>query len=549
MASAANATSVLELAQRLLDAGQYEQAIAPLHEATRLAPNNPAVFANLGQACLLTRRIPQAITCLRRAIALAPSVARPHYNLGLALQQAGDDPGALTAYRRAIARDPTMAEAHVRLADLLWQRGRRREAAAAYEQASRASPDTTFGRLAGAKAMTVLDRPKEAEERLRKLIARDPSCTEAHLVLAHVLQGSGRFDDAAASYERALALAPGQATAYQGLVSSRRLTATDRPLLARILARLDAPDVPERQRMTLHFAAGKAHDDLGDYASAMEHFDAANRIRRKVASPFDRKEHERVIDRLIARYTREFFEEHAAMGQPDETPILVLGMPRSGSTLIERILSSHPKVGGGGELAFWNQNGAALVHADAGKLGEAAPRLRGDYLGLLHDIAPDAIRVTDKMPANRFWVGLVHLVLRKARFVHCRRDPIDTCLSIYATQFSESWGFACDKGDLAACYREYVRLMDHWRAVLPPDRWLDVDYEDVTRAPDDAARRLVAFAGLAWDAVCLAPEENPDVVKTASKWQARQPVYKSSVERWRHYEPWLGELLALVPGR
>jgi hypothetical protein len=340
-------------------------------------------------------------------------------------------------------------------------------------------------------------------------------------------------------------LAPGDATLHLSLVRIKRITEDDRPTVERVLDRLDAPALPERQRMTLHFAAGKAFDDLGDYASAIEHFDAANRIRRKTA-PFDRSEFATGIDELIARFSRGFFLESAALGNEDETPVLVLGMPRSGTTLIERILSSHPHVGGGGERAFWSKNAPAWANG-ARELVARADGLREDYLRLLRSIAPDALRVTDKTTANFLYVGLVHALFPRARIVHCRRNPVDTCLSIYATQFGQTWGFESDRGDLAAYYRQYVRLMDHWRRVLPADRLLDIDYEEAVAAPEATARRLVAFCALDWDPACLHPERNPDRIRTASVWQARQPIYQDSVERWRNYAPWLGELRELLP--
>jgi tetratricopeptide (TPR) repeat protein len=466
------------------------------------------------------------------------------FTLGLALERAGDIGGALAAHRRAIELDPTLAPAHARVGDLLMGGGKRDAAAAAYERASAASRDTTLGRLCEAKALILRERAVEAQQRLRALIARDASSAEAHLVLGLVLNEAGSFDAAAASFERSIALSPLQATAYHGLVSSRRLTEGDRPLVTRILARLDGPPMTESQRMTLHFAAGKALDDLKDYAGAIRHFDAANAIRRRL-SPFVRADFERLVDRLIARFTAELFSSHAGDGDGDETPVLVLGMPRSGTTLIERILSSHPAVAGGGELGFWNEHAPVWAEADVDAIAGAADRLRGDYRQVLRRIGPRALRVTDKMPFNFLWIGLVHLVLPRARVVHVRRNPLDTCLSIYQTQFAQSWGFASDRGDLAAYYRQYRRLMDHWRGVLPPDRLIEVDYEAATGEPDATARRLVAFCGLPWDAACSSPERNPDAVRTASKWQARQPIYRSSVERWRHYEPWLGELRTL----
>ena len=385
----------------------------------------------------------------------------------------------------------------------------------------------------------------EVEESLRRQIAHDASNTEGHVALAHLLGESGRFQEAAAHYERAIALAPRKATPHHGLVSCRRLTEVERPVIARILALLEERDLTDRQRVTLHFAAGKALDDLADYAGAIRHFDAANELRRRT-DPFVRRPFGQFVDRVVARATPEFFAHSQALGQESEMPVLVLGMPRSGTTLVERILSSHPGVQGGGELSFWNDCAPPWVNAPIDALAQAARGLGGDYLDVLRSIGPGAQRVTDKMPFNFYWMGLVHVLLPKARIVHCRRNPIDTCLSIYTTHFTENWGYASHRGDLAFFYRQYLRLMDHWRAVLPPECLLEVDYEEVTAAPETVSRRLTAFCGLDWDPVCLRPESNPDSVQTASGWQARQPIYRSSVERWRHYEPWLGELRELA---
>jgi tetratricopeptide (TPR) repeat protein len=556
-ASAVPVESVLRLSGQLLRAGRYAEAVAPLSQAARVAPNDPAVLHDLGMACLFARRLPEAATWLRRAIALRPNVAATHHHLGLALAQLGDGEGALAAHLQAIALDPNLAEAHGRVAELLLQKAMRKEAAEAFERAYAASPGTAFGRLCGAKARVAQGRTAEAETLLRELLAAEPSAGSAptrrqndiawvaHMMLGNLLNESGRFDEAAASFERAIAIAPSEGTAYHNLVSTRRVQEADRPLVGRMLSLLDSRGMPDDQRMRLHFAAGKALDDLRDHAAAIQQFDAANGIRGRTR-PLDRAAVEQQLDRLTARFSRELFASSAALGASDETPVLVLGMPRSGTTLVERIVSSHPKVAGGGELEFWNERGPAWVDADTSKLAEAADRLRADYLALLRSIGPDALRVTDKMPFNYLWIGVVHLLSPRARIIHCRRNPIDTCLSIYTTSFNRHLQYASSRADLAWYYRRYVRLMDHWRAVLPPDRFLDVDYEEATASPEPVARRLVAFCGLEWDPACLQPERNPDAVKTASVWQARQPIYRSSVERWRNYEPWIGELRELV---
>jgi tetratricopeptide (TPR) repeat protein len=543
----------IAVAGRFLATGDFARALGPLLEAARLVPNDAGILNDLGVAYMATRRFPEAITWLRCSIASRPDVGNTHYNLALALQHVGDDEAAILEHRRATTLSPELAEAYGQLADLLWEKGMRGEAIAAYVRASASAPGTSLGRLSRAKVLNATGRHREAEEELRQLIAGDASNVVAHVLLGNVLLAVGRFAEAARSFERSIAMAPWRADAYYGLVSSRRFIEADRPWIDRILSRLEAkesyptlsPAVAERHQMMLHFAAGKGFDDLGDYSDAMNHFHAANRIRRQRGS-FNLDEVEHIIDHLVDRFTPEFVAEHSAIGRDDATPILIVGMPRSGTTLLERIVSSHPKVHGCGELDFWNERGPEWANAEPTRFVKMADRLRGDYLGVMRSSAADVLRATDKMPFNFLWLGLVYLLFPNARILHSRRNPIDTCLSLYATPFRTSWRFTGALGDLASYYRLYVRIMDHWRSVIPPDRLLDVDYEDVAAEPTRNAMRLVEFCGLDWDAACARPDKNPDAVKTASCWQARQPVYRTSVERWRRYEPWIGELRELL---
>jgi tetratricopeptide (TPR) repeat protein len=309
---------------------------------------------------------------------------------------------------------------------------------------------------------------------------------------------------------------------------------------------LQRPGRPDFDRALLHFALGKAYDDLGTYARAIQHFDAANELEHRRLN-FDREAFVTRIDRLIETFTPAFFAGQVASSQvassmPSELPVCIIGMARSGTTLVEQIMSSHRAVRAGGELTFWSDRGAAASDA------ASVQRLAMDYLALLRRIAPDASRVTDKNPFNFLWTGLIHAALRGARFIHCRRDPIDTCLSIYFTRFATRQEFAYDRGNLAFYYRQYERLMAHWRKLLPSNRLLEIDYEVMTADAERQTRRMVEFCGLEWDDACLKPERNQRVVRTASMWQARQPVYRSSVSRWRNYEPWLGELASLKAG-
>ena len=367
----------------------------------------------------------------------------------------------------------------------------------------------------------------------------------AYDLLGNLLSEVGRFDEARACFERAIAIAPLLAGSYYDLVRCRRVTSDD-GLLRQMQGALTTPGLEAAQRHRLHLAIGKAADDLGDYALAMQHFDAADAVRRD-SSSFDSAAFSTEIDRLIARCTREWITRAHELGCGDATPVLIIGMPRSGTTLVEQIVSMHPEVGAGDELNFWNQRGAEWHRS--GAAGDERPFLAkgaADYLRVLRAIAPKAVRVTDKMPFNFLWAGLIHRAFPRAVIIHCRRAAVDTALSIHQTHFHPTLAFPTGGAELVAYFRSYQRLIDHWRSVLPADRFIDVDYQELTRAPEPVIRRIIAACGLAWDDACLRPECNPRAVKTPSKWQTRQPIYRTSVARWRRYEPWLGPLRALV---
>jgi tetratricopeptide (TPR) repeat protein len=543
----AAAQAQLQLAVRLRQAGRTADATAALERAVRLEPANPIAHHRLGVALLDANQLAPAAAALRQAVALNETSSAAHYHLGIALHWLGQEDAAIEAYRRTVAIAPKSADAWSRLGNLLSARGALEQAIACFRNAAGAAPHSTLGRMNRAKALVVGGQTAEAETALRRAIALDPENAETHRLLGNLLAEGGRFVEAAAALKRTIELNPGEVTAWGGLVGTRKLAEADRPLIAQMLECLKKGRMTEPMRMKLHFALGKAYDDLGDYAEAMEQFDAANRIKHRLV-PFDRNAFARRVDELVSTFTPSLFAHHAGIGNDDETPVLILGMPRSGTTLVEQILSSHPSVGGGGELPFWSERAPALEQAlrektEAGMI----PRIAADYLSLLRGLARGATRVTDKLPYNFLWIGLIRLVFPRAFIIHCRREPVDTCLSIYTTNFASPTEFSSDRGDLAFYYEHYRRLMAHWRNVLSPERFFEVDYEALTADPEPATRRLISFVGLTWDAACLRPEANPRVVKTASVWQARQPIYRTAVARWRRYEPWLGELRQLLP--
>jgi tetratricopeptide (TPR) repeat protein len=484
---------------------------------------------------------------LRLAIVLKDDLAAAHCDLAAVLVRLGEDREALAVCRRAVQLAPRLATGQRLLGGLLETDGDLEGAAECFRRAAAEAPETAAGRLDLIRALLVEGNFRQAEEDLRRAISLDQGSDELHAVLGEVLAKEGRFDKAIEACDRALSLNPLRVPAHLTAALARKCTEADRPRLARMRSILRDTSLGDADRMFLHFAIGKLLDDLGEYRKAIRHFDLANKIRGQ-STLFDRSALAQGVNRLIGRFTSSFFAANRAFGLQDETPLLIVGMPRSGTTLIEQIVSRHPQIAAGGELFFWVNRADARGQAEANNLTPKSGRdLAAEYLAMLRRIGPFSARVTDKQTFNFLQLGLICLVLPSARIIHCRRHPIDTCLSIYFTHFNAQIPFISDKADLAFAYQQYRRIMDHWSKVLPSDRFMEIDYEKLVAEREAVTRRLIAFCGLDWHDACLQPECNERPVNTASLWQVRQPVFSTSIERWRRYEPWIGELRQLLP--
>jgi tetratricopeptide (TPR) repeat protein len=554
---------LLALATQFLRAGRPADAIAPLRDAAALEPANAIIHHDLGLACLEVGRVPDAVAALQRAVAADPRYADAYFRLGIALEKQGHINRAVVAYDCATRLLPSLTEAWFRAGALVYELGHRNEAIGCFRRAAATGGKTSFGRLGKARSLLAENRNEEGEKLLRETLVADPRNAMAYDLLGNLLSEFGRFDEARACFERAIAIAPLLAGCYYDLVRCRPVTShkDDDGLVQRMEAALATPGLDAAQRLRVHLAIGKAADDLGDYALAMQHFDAADAVRRG-AAPFDSAAFSIEVDRLIARCTPELMGRVSELGSSDRTPVLILGMPRSGTTLVEQIVSMHPEVAAGDELQFWNDRGAAwhrsglagdgatgnetLAVAKGSVAPEFLARAAADYLDVLRMISPKAARVTDKMPFNFLWAGLIHLAFPRATIIHCRRAAVGTALSIHQTHFHPGLAFPTGGTELVAYFHSYQRIADHWRRVLPADRFIEVEYEELTGEPEPVIRRIIAACGLAWDDACLRPESNPRAVRTPSKWQTRQKIYRTSVARWRRYEPWLGPLRALV---
>jgi len=487
------------------------------------------------------------VAALQRAIAVSPGYADAHLRLGIALEGVGDIDGALHAYRQAATMAAAPALALYREAALLDGVGRGAAAIPAYRRAAAAAAGSTLGQIAAARALLAEDRDAEAEAVLRDILAAEPGNALGLKLLGNLLANAGRFAEARQTLLAAVTASPGLAGCFYDITRCGRITPADGALVTRMRQALAEPRLDPVQRGQLHLALGKAAEDLGQPAEAMRHFDAASTLRASI-NRFDLRGFEALVDRLIARFTPEVIARAADRGNPDPAPVLIIGLPRSGTTLTEQILSAHPAVAAGGELSFWGEAAQSLRIAEAAPDPDALADIAASYLAQLRAIGPGAARVTDKMPLNFLRAGLIHLALPHATLIHCRRAPIDTALSIHATHFNPHMAFPTGGPALVGYIRATQLLLAHWRNVLPPARFVEIDYEILTADPEPEIRRLLAAIGLPWDASCLRPEQNARVVKTASRWQARQPIYRSATARWHAYAGCLGALAPLVDG-
>ena len=538
--------ALLAQAADLLSAARPADAIAPLREAAQLQPSNSIVQHDLGLACLEVGHISAAVTAFQVAVACSERYADAWFRLGIALEKQADMRAAVVAYDRATELEPSLTEAWFRAGALVYTLGHPDEAAGCFRRAAATGGKSSLARLGKARALLIEDRHSDAEKVLRKTLTLHPSDAMAHDLLGNLLSESGRFEEARECFQRAIALAPLLAGSYYELARCRKIVPEERDLMEQMATALSTPGLEASQRHRLHLAMGKVADDLGEYALAMQHFDAADSVRRQAAL-FDSVAFSTQVDRLIAHCTSEFIARVSELGSSNATPVLIIGMPRSGTTLMEQIVSMHPDVGAGGELNFWNERGTFWFGAgtpgnDTAFFAKAA----ADYLHVLHAVAPKAARVTDKMPFNFLWAGLIHVTFPRATIIHCRRAAVDTALSIHQTHFHPGMPFPTGGVELVEYFRSYQRLIDHWQKVLPADRFLQVDYEHLTNKPEPIIRQIIAACGLDWNGACLRPESNPRTVKTPSKWQTRQPIYRNSIARWRSYEILLGPLAELV---
>ena len=534
------------LAHALLDLGRPDDALLSCRRALELRPEFPDAHDNLGSAEFALGLHVEALASFRRAIAVDPKFAEAHNNLGNALAELGRIEEALESFRQAIEINSKFAEAHSNLGNGLRALGRLPEAVASYRRALNLAPDFAAAHCNLGIAYRLQGKTVEAQKACRRALAIDPQLTAAAAALAEASADQGEFAESEALLKQAIALQPESTEAWAGLVRLRKMTRDDAPWLTQA-QRLLAQGLPAQKEISLRYAIGKYFDDIGDFEQAFDNFRRANQLSLLRRPPHDREHLTLLVDQTIRTFDDRWIRRPRSHATDSALPVFIVGMLRSGTSLAEQILASHPAVFGAGELTFWNHAAAAHGSSRAQDAHETLLREQTcDYLRLLREIAPDALRVIDKMPTNFAYLGLINAALPNARIIHMQRDPLDTCLSIYTQHFEAGVSYANDLQDIAHYYREYRRLMQHWRQALPGNVMLEVPYEALVAEQIYWSRRMVEFIGLPWDARCVDFHRTQRAVLTASKWQVRQNIHGSSVHRWRNYETFIAPLRELA---
>jgi tetratricopeptide (TPR) repeat protein len=533
--------------------GRLEEAQLQFERALAIEPGFAQAYCNLGIVLKAQGQNQAAMANFRQAIAIKPRYADALRNLADVLQVLKRDEEAIGHYQTALAIRPDYAEACNNLAGSLQRLARPEEAMGYYERAIALKPDYAEARCNLGDALLTLRRHEEAIKHFENAMEIDPSLAAAHHHLGIAFQTLGRLEDAARAYERAVELAPRRAQFHINLANARPFDAAD-PRLAAMETLLGDKAQSDDDRIVLHFGLAKAFADLHEHERSFRHLIEGNALKRQQIS-YREAETLQIFARVQTVINGALFAERRG-GDPSPQPVFVIGMARSGTTLIEQILASHSKVHGAGEVEdFGNAvsnfaqskgSGDGILELLPGLSGDDLRQVGADYLARIRTGAGTAERIVNKMPSNFVFAGLIHLVLPNARIIHARRDPLDTCFSCFSLLFSGNQPYAYDLGELGRYYRAYDRLMTHWQTVLPEGVMIEVNYEDLVADLRTHARRIIAHCGLDWDEACLSFYKTQRPVRTASSAQVRRPIYRSSIGRWRPYRQQLLPLLAAL---
>jgi tetratricopeptide (TPR) repeat protein len=534
--------------------GLLEDAAASYRRALKIKHDYVEAHNNLGNVLKDLGQLDEAVDCYHRALKFKPDFAEAHLNLGNIFKDTGQLENALACYRQAVGLRPDYAEAYNNMGMVQRELERFDDAMASFRRALEIKPDYAEAHNNLGVVLSETEQQDAAVECYRRALEIDPECIEAMISTGKLCLQNGDFAEAEKHCQKALGIKADNMDARLLLAKARKTTAGDDNLAALLgmekAAQLSKSPMPHDEAVSLHFALGNCFDDLGNHDQAFRHYLQGCKLKRATLK-YEAAQMTQYFDGIMRVFDRDTLARLRGSGDPSSVPIFVLGMPRSGTTLTEQIIASHPAVHGAGELPDLMAIAQRDIAGTGVRFPDNIPALdqptlgawAAEYVAGLRRRAPDAIHVTDKMPANFMAIGLIHLMLPNAKIIHVNRNPVDTCLSCFTMLFSHGHAYSYDLAELGRYYADYARLMAHWRQVLPEGAFLEVRYEDLVTDNEAQTRRLIAYCGLEWNDACLKSHETKRSVRTASVTQVRQPIYTSSVERWRKYETYLRPLL------
>lgn len=533
------------------DRGDRKTAADLYRRALRLAPADDEIVCNLGTVLVEDERPEEALRFLRGYVASRPRVpAEAHAVIGRAHLQLDDLDEAERAFRTALSLDAQHVSAHVGLSQVLQQKNHPEKALAVARAATKIDPTSAQAQYATGLCLAELGATEEARAAYERALAADPSFHAALMSLGYQAMELGDNDTARAHLQRAVDQKPDDFSGHLGLVRLSKVRDGEPAMAALEAVAPDLDTIPAKRAVAVHYALGKGYEDQNRFDEAWHHFAAGARLKRGTID-YDPGAFEDRVDHIIEVMDAATIGRLRGAAITSERPIFVLGMPRSGTTLTETVIASHPEVHGAGELHDLQR----LLPLDTGNPEARYPfaitrlspqglsRVAQDYVDGLGRRAPDTPRVTDKMPANFLYLGLIHALMPGARIIHTVRDPIDTCLSCFTRLFDRAQLHSYDQVEVARYYNAYRRLMEHWRRVLPRDAFLDLEYEALVSDFEPQARRLIDWCGLSWDDACLSPHKTRRSIRTASVTQVRQPIYTTSLAKWKAYEAHLAPMI------
>ena len=563
---------------------QLEDAINACEQALKITPHFADANYNLGNAYFKLGQVEKAKTAYQNAIDINPEHVDAYFNLGSACGKLGENDIALDAFKKVTQLNPNHPEAFYNLGSLLEDKGLLEEAETAYNTTIILKPDHIEANFSIGNIYLTREQYDKAKSAYKNVLQLDPDHARAYINLGCVYQENeefekaknafykaeqlepddpeiynnigvvcikeGNFKEAEVAIKKALEINPEYCQAYEHYSGIKKFTRDDDKTINKIESMLKQNNLVDDDAIHLNFAIAKILDDCKEYDRAFSAYKQGNQLKRKKFN-IDMKAYENNINLIKNTYNANFFDSITVTGNNSKLPVFIVGMPRSGTSLVEQIIASHPQACGAGELDYIGKAADTFMNHLLNSTYETGSSsnldstnldfITGEYLAILKNYSGDAKRITDKMPGNFLHLGFIAFLFPNTRIIHCQRDPYDNCLSIYFQNFDRPHDYSYDLSDIGHRYRYYQGLMQHWHDVLPIPV-LDIKYEKLVEDQEKESRRIIEYLGLEWDDSCLSFQKKRRTVLTASTWQVRQPIYKTSVKRWKNYEKYLGPL-------